>query len=151
MIYTSYLKSPIGILEILANEKNILAINFVKKIGKSKNNTLTSKCVVQLKQYFAGKRQKFDLPIKIDGTLWQNRVYLALSKVPYGSIISYQDLAAMAGNPRASRAVGQAVNQNKIAIIIPCHRVLGSQAKLVGYAGGLWRKKELLALEKTFD
>ena len=147
----AYLKSPMGVLEIVADDKNILAVNFVKTSKQEKNNALTKQCVVQLKEYFAGRRKIFDLPIKLSGTVWQQAVYLVLSKVPYASIISYADLATMVANSGAARAVGGAVNKNPLTIIIPCHRVLGSKGQLVGYAGGLWRKKRLLELEKAFD
>lgn len=151
MEYRAYLKSIIGNLEIVADDKNILAINFVKNIKKSKDNTLTKQCVIELREYFKGQRQVFDVPIKLSGTIWQQKVLLHLSKIPYAGIISYGDLAAMAGNSQAARAVGGAVNQNKIPIIIPCHRVIGASGQLVGYAGGLAKKAHLLALEQSFD
>lgn len=147
----AYLKSPIGILEIVSDNQNILAINFVKKTKSNNHNALTKQCVVQLQEYFAGQRQVFDLPVKITGSPWQVRTCFELSKIPYGTIISYQDLAAMGGNVKAARSVGQAVNKNKIPIIIPCHRVVGTRGQLVGYAGGLWRKQVLLELERSFD
>ena len=147
----AYLKSPMGVLEIVADDKNILAVNFVKKSKQDTSNALTKQCVAQLKEYFAGRRKIFDLPIKLSGTVWQQAVYLVLSKVPYASIISYADLATMVANSGAARAVGGAVNKNPLTIIIPCHRVLGSKGQLVGYAGGLWRKKRLLELEQAFD
>ena len=150
MEYKKYYKSPVGFLEIIADNKNILAINFVKNKQADKSNALITKCVVQLREYFQGQRKKFDLPIKLAGTAWQNKVYLALSQIPYGTVISYKDLAEMSDNPQASRAIGQAVNKNKVPIIIPCHRVMGSSGKLAGYAGGLWRKKQLLRQEKGF-
>lgn len=149
-MYKAYLKSPLGFLEIVADDNYILAINFVKNKKISKNNALTKQCVAALIEYFKRQRQVFDLPIKISGSPWQVRTCFELARVPYGSIISYQDLAAMSGNTQAARAVGMAVNKNKIPIIIPCHRVLGSRGQLVGYAGGLWRKKALLALENRF-
>ncbi|MBU1202473.1 methylated-DNA--[protein]-cysteine S-methyltransferase [Patescibacteria group bacterium] len=151
MQYRNYLDSPVGVLEIVSDKQNILAINFVKKIGQNSDNTLGTKCVVQLNQYFKSKRKKFDLPIKLAGTNWQNKVWLALSKIPYGSVISYSDLAKMVGNPLASRAIGQAVNKNKIPIIIPCHRVVGATGRLVGYAGGLKNKKYLISLENSVN
>ena len=147
-MYQTYYKSPIGILEIVADDKALLLINFVKKAKPSKVNAITKKCGMQLKEYFAGKRKSFDIPIKITGSPWQVRTCFELSRVPYGAIISYQDLAAMGGKPSAARSVGMAAHKNKIPIIIPCHRVVGSRGQLVGYAGGLWRKKQLLELEK---
>lgn len=147
MKYKSYIKSPVGVLEIIADSDYILAINYVSKLKRSNDNALTKKCVVQLNQYFSGKRRVFDLPWQIDGTDWQKKVWQKLFKIPFGSIVSYGQLAKMLGNPKGARAVGNAVNKNKIPIIIPCHRVLGSDTKLVGYAGGLWRKKNLLKIE----
>ncbi|MFA6466574.1 MAG: methylated-DNA--[protein]-cysteine S-methyltransferase [Patescibacteria group bacterium] len=151
MLHFSYYNSPLGILEIVADERDILAINFVKNIKKSKDNTLTKQCVIELKEYFNGQRRVFEVPVKLSGTIWQQKVLLNLSKIPYASIISYGDLAAMTGNAKAARAVGGAVNQNKIPIIIPCHRVLGGSGQLVGYAGGLAKKATLLSLEQSFD
>jgi len=150
-MFKQYFKSPLGILEIVADNKYILSINFVTKVKQDKSNALTKQCVVQLRKYFKGQIKVFDIPIKLSGTLFQQKVYLALSKIPYANVISYQDLAAMSGNFKAARAIGNTVNKNRIPIIIPCHRVLGSSGKLVGYAGGLWRKKMLLDLEKAFD
>jgi len=151
MEYRAYLKSIVGPLEIVADDKNILAINFVKRVAKNNHNTLTRQCVVELKEYFKGQRKIFNLPIKLSGTLWQESVWLSLSQIPYGGIISYADLAAMSANPRAARAVGNAVNKNKVPIIMPCHRVLASGGAWGGYAGGLSKKRALLALEKSFD
>lgn len=150
MKYFSYYNSPIGILEIVADDKFILAIDFVKIQKSNNNNALTKKCVVELREYFAGKRKIFSVPYKFSGSDFQNKVYELLIKIPYGAIISYGDLAKMLGQPQAARAIGQAVNKNKIAIIVPCHRVLGSAGELVGYASGIWRKKRLLDLEKAF-
>ena len=154
MKYIAYYKSPLGILKITAADKKILAIDFVpargglkKKIQSNNNNALTKRCVVQLREYFNNKRNKFNLPLELAGTAWQQKVWQALIKIPYGSIISYSDLARMVGNPKAARAVGGAVNKNKIPIIIPCHRVIGADGKLVGYEGGLWRKRQLLDFE----
>lgn len=155
MKYLSYYKSPIGILRVTADNKKILATDFVsakgglkKKIQSNKNNALTKQCVIQLREYFNHKRTKFNLPLELDGTAWQKKVWQALIKIPHGSIISYGDLAKMVGNPKAARAIGGSVHKNKISIIIPCHRVIGSRGHLVGYAGGLWRKKWLLDFEQ---
>lgn len=147
-MYKGYLKSSVGVLEIVADDKYIVAVNFVKNIKKSNSNALTKQCVVQLREYFNGQRKVFDLPVKISGSPWQVRTCFELSKIPYGAVIAYQDLAAMGGKATATRSVGQAVNKNKIPIIIPCHRVVGARGQLVGYAGGLERKKALLEIEK---
>jgi len=147
MKHRAYCDSAIGILEIIADDKNILAIDFVKTRKANNHNALTKRCVVELKKYFLGKIKSFSIPYKFFGSEFQNKVYTALIKIPYGAVISYGDLAKMIAKPKAARAVGQAVNKNKIAIVVPCHRVVGSDANLVGYASGLWRKKRLLALE----
>ncbi len=102
----------------------------------------------QLSEYFARKRTSFDLPLFVEGTPFQKKVWAELQKIPYGETISYGELARRCGNDKACRAVGMANNKNKIAIIIPCHRVIGSNGKLVGYAGGLDIKSRLLDLER---
>lgn len=143
-ILKTYYKSPVGWLEIITDDKYLLAINFVKSKGQDQASAFFHKVTKQLDEYFKGTRKKFDLAIKLSGTPWQIKVWQELSKVPYGTVISYQDLISK----NKARAVGGAVNKNKIAIIIPCHRVVGADGKLVGYAGGLWRKKRLLEQEK---
>ena len=108
---------------------------------------LIKKAAAQLEEYFEGKRKNFDLPLVLNGTDFQNRVWEALRKIPYGKTRSYGELAAMTGNPKASRAVGMANNRNPIVIVIPCHRVIGSDGSLTGFGGGLELKKRLLELE----
>jgi methylated-DNA-[protein]-cysteine S-methyltransferase len=101
----------------------------------------------QLREYFAGNRKSFDLPLEITGTDFQKKVYAELLKIPYGEIISYKELARRVGNLNASRAVGGAVAKNPVSIIVPCHRVVGSNGRLTGFGGGLPMKKKLLELE----
>ncbi|MBN2010591.1 methylated-DNA--[protein]-cysteine S-methyltransferase [candidate division KSB1 bacterium] len=101
----------------------------------------------QLNEYFNGRRQEFSIPLLIDGTDFQQSVWKGLHQIPYGSTRSYKEQATILGNPRAVRAVARANGDNRIAIIIPCHRVIGSSGELVGYGGGLWRKRYLLELE----
>jgi len=103
----------------------------------------------QLKEYFDGKRKDFDLPLVLDGTEFQQKVWKELQRIPYGNTRSYQGQAIALGNPKAIRAVAKANGDNRIAIIIPCHRVIGKDGKLVGYGGGMWRKQFLLNLEKS--
>ena len=103
----------------------------------------------QLEEYFSGKRKKFDISLAPSGTLFQKSVWQALQKIPYGQTVSYKNVAEKINNPKAIRAVGMANNRNPIAIIIPCHRVIGSNGNLVGYAGGLKLKQKLLELEKN--
>jgi methylated-DNA-[protein]-cysteine S-methyltransferase len=104
--------------------------------------------VGQLEAYFAGERTEFDLPLHLEGTDFQRRVWAALREVPYGTTWSYGQLAAHVGSPGASRAVGLANGRNPIAIIVPCHRVVGADGRLTGYGGGLERKQALLDLER---
>jgi AraC family transcriptional regulator of adaptative response/methylated-DNA-[protein]-cysteine methyltransferase len=103
----------------------------------------------QLKEYFEGKRKEFDLPLILDGTEFQQKVWTELQKIPYGSTRSYEQQAIAIKNPKSIRAVARANGDNRIAIIIPCHRVIGKDGKLVGYGGGIWRKQYLLNLEKS--
>ena len=104
-------------------------------------------CVEQLIQYFNGQRRVFDLPLNQTGTAFQQDVWSLLTQIPFGKTISYLDLARKTGDTKATRAVANANGRNNIAIIVPCHRVIGSTGELTGYAGGLWRKKWLLELE----
>ena|SRR5437763_13411353 len=101
----------------------------------------------QLNEYFRGERRQFDIPLYVPGTPFQTRVWDALQRIPSGTTTSYARLAESIGQPNAVRAVARANGDNRIAIIIPCHRVIGSNGELVGYGGGLWRKKKLLELE----
>ncbi len=146
--FTSYIKTPIGLLGVTATDQFIVAVDFVKSRKKTTANKISQAAVKELTEYFLQKRQKFSVPILLSGTAWQIEVYKNLLLCPFGSIISYQDLALATGKPKAARAIGQAVNKNPIAIIVPCHRVVGSRGDLVGYAGGLNKKKYLLGLER---
>lgn len=146
----TYLDSPLGLIEIQSEKGEIISLDFLKeKRYNEKLEPLLVEAKNQLKEYFDGKRKVFDLPLKINGTDFQKKVWQELTKIPYGKVLSYKDIAINIGNENAGRAVGNANNKNKIAIIIPCHRVIGSNGKLIGYEGGLWRKKWLLEHEKS--
>ncbi len=108
---------------------------------------LTDRVYTQLLEYFDGKRKQFDVPYRLNGTEFQKKVWSALCDIPYGETRSYKDIAIAVGNEKASRAVGMANNKNPITIIVPCHRVIGTSGKLVGYAGGLTMKEFLLTME----
>lgn len=148
-IYKQYYKSPLGLIEIISNDYSITSVQFINK--KSKNiltNKIINKCIKQLKEYFAGKRKYFTVPIILAGTTFQKRVWQTLLTIPYGSTCSYQDIAKTIGKPNAARAVGNANNKNKIAIIIPCHRVINKSKKIGGYAAGTKYKIWLINKEK---
>lgn len=148
--FFSYLKTPIGLLRIKAAGQFVVGIDFVSSRAKrsGRANIVSRQAAGQLQEYFSKKRKKFPLPMVISGTEFQTSIWHFLRSVPYGSTISYQDLAAAVGRPKSARAVGQAVNKNPLSIVIPCHRVVGSRGELVGYAGGLGKKKYLLDLER---
>lgn len=148
MIYCEVHDTPIGKINIGADDENILWLRFGDAEASGKNK-ITTKAFRQLKEYFAGKRKVFDLPLKLQGTAFQVRVWEELQKIPYGETISYKSLAERSGNPQASRAVGGAMRENSIPIFIPCHRVITSAGELGGYSGGLDIKRKLLELEGT--
>lgn len=144
-IYTSFYHSPIGIIKILASDTHLLSLDIVAKMTNgTKTSTPLLSCLKQLDEYFIGKRKKFNLPLKLEGTFFQKKVWVELSKIPFGTVISYKDLAKKVGKPKAFRAVGNANGKNKFPIILPCHRVIASDGKLGGYGLGLPRKKKLL-------
>ncbi|KPJ73946.1 cysteine methyltransferase [candidate division TA06 bacterium DG_78] len=148
--YTAYYKSKIGYIKILSTKSNILSVNFVKtKKGKNSDIRILKQCLKQLDEYFRGHRRKFSVDIALYGTDFQKSVWRQLQKIPFAHTVSYKDIARAIRNKNAVRAVGSANNKNKIVIIVPCHRVIGSDGKLVGYGGGLWRKKWLLSHEKN--
>ena len=118
--------------------------------SEERETPLLSLAAGQLAEYFEGSRQSFDLPLKTHGTIFQQSVWVALQDIPYGGTCSYGAIANAVGNKKASRAVGMANNKNPIAIIIPCHRVIGSSGGLTGYGGGLDIKRALLDLERKY-
>lgn len=127
-------------------------ITFLKKLHEpltdfGKKTELTDLVYGQLLEYFDGKRKAFEFPYEMHGTEFQKKVWQALCDIPYGATRSYKDIACAVGNPKASRAVGMANNKNPITIAVPCHRVVGTKGKLVGYAGGLEMKETLLNIE----
>ena len=115
-----------------------------------KGSEVLDKALKQMNEYFSGERKKFDLPLYFEGTEFQKSVWNELRKIPYGTTVSYKDIAEGINNEKAVRAVGNANNKNKIMIIVPCHRVIGKNGKLVGFAGGLDKKEFLLEHEKKF-
>lgn len=153
MNYAYSYEFEIGKLWICTDESSLLEISFrndlVTKNPKIQETELILKVKSQLDEYFSRKRKVFDLPLNPQGTAFQKRVWQALTQIKYGKTCCYKDIAFAVGNPKASRAVGMANNKNPIPIIIPCHRVIGKNGNLTGYAGGLDVKRELLALESN--
>ncbi len=142
---------PCGRLRISYIYSAIVGINRTEQMDKGCPSALSDSAYEQLTEYFNGKRREFDLPYFTNGTAFQERVWRALTQIPYGQTISYKQLAATVGNEKACRAVGGANNKNPISIIIPCHRVVGARGDLVGYGGGLDMKAVLLELERKYS
>ncbi len=151
MLFVQYYQSPIGYLKITASETALLKIEHATEQGENTENSITKQTQMQLEDYFAGKRKSFDIPLDLQGTDFQKQVWQALIQIPYGKTCSYKELAQAIEKPKAIRAVGGANNKNPVSIIVPCHRVIGANKKLVGYAGGLDRKEGLLALEQKYS
>ena len=146
-MFVGYYLSKIGWIEVCASEHFLLSCSFVEEIGIENKNNIIEMTIKQLDEYFNGMRKSFDLPLKLDGTDFQIKVWKSLMDIPYGMTCSYFDIANAIHQPKACRAVGNANNKNKIAIIIPCHRVIGKNKKMVGYASGIEKKEYLLGLE----
>jgi len=146
----AYYKSPLGPIEIVGSPDSILAVHFVENMmpGDGQLTFCVKECFKQLSEYFKGERKEFFLNLEPMGTDFQKSVWHQLEKIPYGKTTSYGEIADALGKPGASRAVGSANGKNPIAIVIPCHRVIGSDGSLTGYGGGLWRKEWLIGFEK---
>lgn len=151
---TLQIKTKIGNIRIVAQEGNIIEVSFLPEdtiLSKTETqNPVLQEAKKQLIEYIEGKRREFDLPLHPVGTAFRQKVWKELQKIPYGEVRTYQQIAIAIGNPKACRAVGMANHCNKIGIIIPCHRVIGKDGTLTGYAGGLDKKEVLLQLEKQY-
>jgi methylated-DNA-[protein]-cysteine S-methyltransferase len=150
-VYKAYYNSPIGTVEIVSDENYILSLSFVDNATENNLDNapeILQSALQQVEEYFQGKRSVFDVKLKAEGTEFQQKVWQRLVEVPYGNTAGYGEIAVAVGNSKACRAVGGANNKNKIAIMIPCHRIVGADGSLTGYAGGLWRKEWLLKHEK---
>ncbi|MFI3242285.1 MAG: methylated-DNA--[protein]-cysteine S-methyltransferase [Alphaproteobacteria bacterium] len=145
----SYYKSPFGWWQIESNGREI--VRLVKVVDMeyliNDDSTVVIELKRQLDEYFVGSRKSFDIALNPQGTEFQKLVWNTLLKIPYGARVSYKEVAIIVGKPKACRAVGMANNKNPIAILIPCHRVIGAKGELVGYNGGVEVKKKLLELE----
>lgn len=152
-IFCGTCETSFGKLTIVATDKAITEVHFgvLPQLDDIKmENNLIILAAKQIEEYAAGQRKRFELPLSPNGTAFQKSVWRALISIPYGETCTYKQIAQQIGNPAASRAVGMANNKNPIPIIIPCHRVIGSNGALIGYAGGLEVKKQLLSLEAQY-
>lgn len=144
------IKSPVGNLEICDNGNAITSVSITDKaVNSEKNSPLQTECACQLNEYFSGERLSFDLPTEPCGTDFQKSVWNTLLTIPFSGTMTYGEVATAVGKPNGARAVGGACNKNPILIIIPCHRVIGANGKLVGFGAGIERKAQLLDFEKT--
>jgi len=152
MKYIKYYNTPFKRIKIVEDDSKIIRLSFDNEEDfgefELKDTVLLNQTTKQLDEYFEGKRKKFELPLNPNGTDFMKKVWKALEEIPYGETKSYKQIAEQIENPKASRAVGMANNKNPIPIIIPCHRVIGANGNLVGYALGLEMKRRLLELEK---
>ena len=145
---TAYIKTPIGIAKIVGDENGISEISALDEGNVSDEiPTILQESVTQLQDYFEGKRSDFKFKLNPKGTDFQKKVWQELLNIPYGKTISYMDLSKKLGDVKAIRAVASANGKNPLWIVVPCHRVIGTDGSLTGYAGGLWRKKWLLEHE----
>jgi methylated-DNA-[protein]-cysteine S-methyltransferase len=146
---TAYLHSPVGLVRIRGNENAVTQIFFVEEKSEAENpNDILIDCKTQLENYFSGTLRNFTVKVQPNGTSFQQQVWSALQQIPFGKTVSYGDVSKTIGNEKSIRAVGTANGQNPIAVIIPCHRVIGADGSLTGYSGGLWRKQWLLEHEQ---
>jgi methylated-DNA-[protein]-cysteine S-methyltransferase len=151
-----YYQSPIGILKIYIQNGFINEINFhdgdeiTEEVLSTKDQNIFEKCKFEFDEYFSGKRIHFDFPIHQEGTPFQQKVWNELLNIPFGKTISYLQLSQRIGNVKSIRAAGSANGRNNLSIVVPCHRVIGTNGSLTGYAGGLWRKQWLLEHENKY-
>ena len=150
MIYQYSYETKLGSVTIVEEDGALLAITTHRTYeGLEQETLLIKEAYSQLSEYLLGERKRFDLPLNPQGTVFQQQVWKALCDIPYGETRSYKQIAEAIGNPKAVRAVGIANNRNPLLIVVPCHRVIGANGKLVGYAAGIEKKEFLLKLEKS--
>lgn len=151
-MYTNYLKSDFGLMEITADDECVTSVAFVDRMDISKamngTNDIAENAADQLAEYFTGERKTFDIKMKQEGTDFQKQVWDFLPSIPYGETTTYGEIAEKLGNSKAVRAVSSAVAKNPFAVIVPCHRVIAKDGSISGYAWGVEKKEALLAFEK---
>lgn len=158
MLYEKTIATPLGELRLVASDRGLRYVGYPTHTAKysalddditsNDEHPILKRAEKELSEYFSGKRREFNVPLELKGTVFQQKAWRALQKIGYGQTKSYGEQAAITGNPKAARAVGMANNKNPISIIIPCHRVVGADGGLTGYAGGMRCKEWLLTLEK---
>ena len=155
MTYSMQLETPVGPLTVTATEKAVTAIRFGTQVPEGSTRCteaeatpLLRRAAEEIGDYFAGSRRRFTLPLAPEGTPFQQKVWEALRSIPYGETRTYKQIAIQIGHNQSFRAVGMANNRNPIVVVVPCHRVIGYDGKLTGYAGGLDVKERLLELER---
>ncbi len=151
-MFAELFQSPLGPIIIRADWEAVTVVSFLENVEDFVPcpNVITAKCASELSEYFEGKRKEFTVKVKTGGTEFQQKCFRQLCEIPYGETISYGEQAAKVGNPKAARAVGGANHNNPIAVIVPCHRVIGKNGKMVGYAGGMHIKEWLLEHEMRY-
>lgn len=156
MYYDYFETGLIGTLTLIGDETGLRHILFEKEKNQvaiqndwQKNSDFFTAVKMQLRAYFKGELKDFDLPLAPEGTVFQQKVWRALQKIPYGKLVSYKSVAETIGNPKAVRAVGAANGKNPLPVIVPCHRVIGSDGSLTGFGGGLKTKQRLIDLERS--
>jgi methylated-DNA-[protein]-cysteine S-methyltransferase len=148
MTFSTQFSSTVGALTLEGNDDALTRIGFGAPTAPQGDSRAVAAAAIQLEQYFAGERTEFELAVEADGTPFERRVWDEVRSIPYGETATYAEIARRIGRPGASRAVGRANARNPVAVIVPCHRVIGSDGSLTGYAGGLEMKRALLDLER---
>ena len=149
-MHYAVMNTSVGPVTVASTDRGLAAVHFGNSVpdGAVVDNSANREIVKQLSEYFEGKRTRFELPLDVEGTEFQKSVWKELLRIPYGETRSYGDIAKALGKPAAARAVGMANHNNPVAIVIPCHRVVGQNGSLTGYAGGLHLKEQLLSIER---
>jgi methylated-DNA-[protein]-cysteine S-methyltransferase len=149
-MHYAVMNTSVGPVTVASTDRGLAAVHFGNSVpdGAVVDNSANREIVQQLSEYFEGKRTRFELPLDVEGTAFQKSVWNELLRIPYGETRSYGDIAKALGKPAAARAVGMANHNNPVAIVIPCHRVVGQNGSLTGYAAGLQLKQQLLSIER---
>jgi methylated-DNA-[protein]-cysteine S-methyltransferase len=149
-MHYAVMSTTVGPVTVASTDRGLAAVHFGNSVpdGAVVDNSANREIVKQLSEYFERKRTRFELPLDVEGTPFQKSVWSELLRIPYGETRSYGDIAKALGRPTAARAVGMANHNNPVAIVIPCHRVVGQNGSLTGYAGGLHLKEQLLSIER---